>query len=96
MPRPDASTSPLFVEFQDRLANIEAKNRRAIDAAENAAKNARANLEYEKAVTVIQMSQAGLSVYAMCKALGNRSSLFRQNLLKNAQAIVDGFESGGQ
>lgn len=48
MPRPDASTSPLFVEFQDRLANIEAKNRRAIDAAENAAKNARANLEYEK------------------------------------------------
>ena len=96
MPRPNADASPLFVEFENRLANIDAKNLRAILAAENAAKKARANLEYEKAVTIIQSAEMGLSVYAMCKALKNRSSLFRQNLLKNAQAIIDGFEVENQ
>lgn len=92
MPRTPVERNPLFVELSERLARIESANNRTIEAAENAAKKARANLRYQKAVAILQTVESGLSVYAAAKAAGIKSSLGRTNLIADCDLVVMKFE----
>lgn len=92
MPRTPVERNPLFVELSERLARIESANNRTIEAAENAAKKARANLRYQQAVAILQTVESGLSVYAAAKSAGMKSSLGRKNLIADCEKTVSEFE----
>lgn len=93
MPRTPIEQHGLYVELAERLTLIESKNRRIIESAENAAKNARLKSEYEKSVAIMQTIKSGLSVYGAAKSAGIKSSLARKNLVTNCESIISEYEN---
>ncbi len=88
MPRRELAAVPEFVELQNQLDRLESKKLVEIAAAKNHILKTEREIEYLKSVAIIDAKNAGMSVYAITKAAGVKSSAKKATLISDCVNVI--------
>jgi hypothetical protein len=88
MPRSPIEDDPRYIDLHRHVHDVEQTTAKEIDDLKNRLKMLEGKMSFEKSLAIIQAAKSGLSIYAIAKAVGIKSSTKKATLISDCQNVI--------